>query len=282
MSIHVKYYGVRGSTPTPGMQYDKFGGNTTCVYIKIDGHNIIIDSGTGIRNLGLDLLKSFPRDGGHAHILFTHTHWDHIQGFPFFIPIYMPNNKFDIYGETKVIPANKRNETWTIEDVLSMQQNFMYFPVTIKDLPSHLNFHELHSESVINAGGIEIQCKRLRHPNDSLGFRFNIHKKSYVYCTDIEHSEEMVKELAKFAANADVLAYDCQYTPEEYTASKIGWGHSTYEAAAEVAIKANVKQVHMIHHDPLHTDAFLLDMEKSAKKLFKNMTMIPEGFSFDI
>ncbi|MDH4263558.1 MAG: MBL fold metallo-hydrolase [Spirochaetia bacterium] len=282
MPIHIKYYGVRGSTPTPGMQYDKYGGNTTCVYIKIDGQHIIIDSGTGIRNLGLDLLKIFPKEGGHAHILFTHTHWDHIQGFPFFVPIYMPSNKFDIYGETKVIPANNRNETWTIENVLSMQQNFMYFPVRIKDLPSNLNFHELKPEVIINPGSFEIHCKRLRHPNDALGFRFNYNKKSYVYCTDIEHSDAMTEELVKFAMNADVMAYDCQYTPEEYTASKIGWGHSTYEVAAEIAIKANIKHVHMIHHDPMHTDTFLQDMEKSARKLFKNMIMIPEGFSFDI
>ena len=280
--MHVKYYGVRGSTPTPGKLFDKFGGNTTCVYLKINNQNFIIDSGTGIRNLGLDLLKTFPNEGGHAHLFYSHTHWDHIQGLPFFIPLYMPKNRFDIYGETKMVHVNGKNETWSIEDVLAMQQHFMYFPVTIKDLASKINFHELKPEVTLNTGNVEIYCKRLRHPNDSIGFRFNFNNKSFVYCTDIEHSDEMNKELVKFAKDADVMAYDCQYTPEEYITSKIGWGHSTYEAAADVAIKANIKQVHMIHHDPMHTDTFLLDMEKSAKKLYKPMKMIPEGFSFDI
>lgn len=282
MSIKVKYYGVRGSTPTPGKQFDKFGGNTTCVMVQIKDDIIIIDTGTGIRNLGLDLLKIFPKDGGHAHILYTHTHWDHLQGFPFFIPLYMPNNSFDIYGETKMIPSKKENEQWTIQDVLNMQQNFMYFPVTLADLPAKLKFHAIEPDHKIKLPYVEVICKRLRHPNDALGFRFNYEKKSYVYCTDIEHSKEMTEELIKFADNADILAYDCQYTPEEYMASKMGWGHSTYEAAAEIAIKANVDHVHMVHHDPMHSDAFLMDMEKSARKLFKNMHMIPEGFEVEI
>lgn len=283
MSIHIKYYGVRGSTPTPGKQFDKFGGNTTCVFVKINDQNIIIDTGTGIRNLGLDLLKVLPREGGHAHIFYTHTHWDHIQGFPFFIPIYMPNNSFDIYGETKNIPGlNNTKETWSIKNVLHTQQNFMYFPVSVKDLPSRINFHEIEPGQNLDLNGFEMRFIRMRHPNDSIGMRFNYNKKSYVFCTDVEHNDTMIEELVDFAKNADIFAYDCQYTPEEYTATKTGWGHSTYEAAAEIANKGKIKKVHMIHHDPLHTDNFLLDMEKSAKKLFKNITMIPEGAEFDI
>jgi phosphoribosyl 1,2-cyclic phosphodiesterase len=175
-----------------------------------------------------------------------------------------------------------RNETWTIEDVLGMQQNFMYFPVTLADLPSTIQFHELVPDKVIHIDKLNVTCKRLRHPNDSLGFRFNINKKNYVYCTDIEHNDEMIKSLAEFAYGADVLAYDCQYTPDEYLSSKIGWGHSTYEAAAEIANKGKIKHLHMIHHDPLHTDEILLDMEKKARKLFPNAKMIPEGFEFEI
>ena len=282
MSIHIKYYGVRGSTPSPGRQFDKFGGDTTCVYLNIHGESIIIDSGTGIRNLGNDLLKIFPKDGGHAHIFYTHTHWDHIQGLPFFVPIYIPGKSFDIYGETKIIPSKGINETWSIENVLSMQQNFMYFPVTLKDLPSNLTFHEIYPDKKIQIKDFEVICKRLKHPNDSIGFRFNVNDKSYVYCTDVEHSEEMTKELIEFARGADVLAYDCQYTPEEYISSKVGWGHSTYEAAAEIAINGGIKKVHMIHHDPMHDDAFLMEMEKSAQKIFEHMMMVPEGYEFDI
>ncbi|MDH4201103.1 MAG: MBL fold metallo-hydrolase, partial [Spirochaetia bacterium] len=254
-----------------------------CVFVKINDQNIIIDTGTGIRNLGLDLLKVLPREGGHAHIFYTHTHWDHIQGFPFFIPIYMPNNSFDIYGETKNIPGlNNTKETWSIKNVLHTQQNFMYFPVSVKDLPSRINFHEIEPGQNLDLNGFEMRFIRMRHPNDSIGMRFNYNKKSYVFCTDVEHNDTMIEELVDFAKNADIFAYDCQYTPEEYTATKTGWGHSTYEAAAEIANKGKIKKVHMIHHDPLHTDNFLLDMEKSAKKLFKNITMIPEGAEFDI
>lgn len=282
MSIHLKYYGVRGSTPTPGKEFDKFGGNSTCVYLKINDENIIIDTGSGIRNLGLDLVRTFPKEGGHAHIFFSHSHWDHIQGFPFFIPIYMPKNKFDIYGETKTIKLDHKKETWTIENILAMQQNFVYFPVSLENMLSQLNFHELKPETKMNIAGIEIMFKRLKHPDHSIGFRFNYNNKSFVYLTDIEHSEEATMDLVKFAEGADIMAYDCQYTPEEYSNAKIGWGHSTYEAAAELAEKAKVKIVHMIHHDPLHNDDFLTDMEKSAKKILKSMKMIPEGYTCDI
>jgi len=286
MSIQIKYYGVRGSTPVSGKDFNHFGGNTTCVYLHIDGEHIIFDGGTGIRPLGLDLLATFGKAGGHAHIFFTHTHWDHIQGIPFFIPIYMPQNRFDIYGETKMIPTpgSKEEKRWTIEDVLAMQQNFMYFPVSTRDLASAMNFHEINEKQTIelHKGKIRITTINLRHPNTSLGFRVDFEGKSYVFCTDVEHTDECTHRIGEFAKGADILAYDCQYTPEEYQASKIGWGHSTYAIAADIARIGGIKKVHMVHHDPMHTDKALFDLEKKAQALNPNMIMVNEGLSVEI
>lgn len=285
MGFKVKYYGVRGSTPVSGKEYLKYGGNTTCIHIERDNTNIIIDAGTGIRVLGNDLLNNgFTAAGGKAHIFFSHTHWDHIQGFPFFVPIYMPQNRFHIYGQTKDIPMhdNDTEKTWTIGDVLEMQQNFMYFPVSTKDLASHIEYHEVTPGKDIVVDDLIVNTIMLRHPNSSIGFRFDCHGKRFVFCTDIEHSDGLFDAMVEFAKDADVLAFDCQYTPEEYADSKVGWGHSTYKAAIEIVKAANVKNLHMIHHDPGHTDSKLEEIESRAKKDFENAFMVPEGHSFSL
>lgn len=285
MGFTVKYYGVRGSTPTSGNGYLKYGGNTTCVYITDGKTHIIIDAGTGIRGLGNDLLnQGFAKAGGHAHIIFSHTHWDHIQGLPFFVPIYMPQNRFHIYGEAKDIPVSGHHGSneWTIEDVLAMQQNFMYFPVATKDLASQIEYETIVPGDDLNIDDFNIHTIRMRHPNNSIGFRISCGEKAYVFCTDVEHNHEQTEELAKFCEGAEILAYDCQYTPEEYKKSKIGWGHSTYEYAIEIAKKAGVKEIHMIHHDPGHTDENLTKIEKEAQKSFKNIIATPEGHSVDL
>ena len=286
MSAKIQYYGVRGSTPVCGKDYLKFGGATTCVAIDCNDHTLIIDAGTGIRQLGFDLLQRPElKSGMHVSIFFTHTHWDHIQGFPFFIPIYIPQNKFDIYGESKAIPINhetKNPKIWTIEDTLELQQNFMYFPVATKDLASSINYHTIKPENVYNLYDIEIKTMELKHPNSSMAYRFNFGKSSFVFATDVEHNDEIVAKLINFAEGADVLAYDCQYWPDEYLKSKIGWGHSTYEYGSKIALAAGVKKLHMIHHDPLHNDADLEKLEKAAQSKFKETIAIPEGFQFTL
>ncbi|MES0488454.1 MAG: MBL fold metallo-hydrolase [Leptospirales bacterium] len=285
MSVRITYYGVRGSTPSPGKNFIEFGGHTTCVFIETPTDNIIIDAGTGIRVLGNDLLKKkFGSSGGHANILFSHTHWDHIQGLPFFVPIYMPQNRFDIYGETKEIPVTETgpNQNWSIHDVLSMQQNFMYFPVGTKDLASAVDYHVLKPHETLELGGVKVETIRLSHPNSSLGFCFYIGDKKYAFCTDVEHSPEMIDTLAEFAKDAEVIAYDCQYEPKEYAATKTGWGHSTYEVGIQIAQKGNIKNLHMIHHDPMHDDTKLLAMEQETQKLFPNAIMVREGLSIEL
>ena len=285
MPVKITYYGVRGSTPSPGKDFNRYGGNTTCVFIQTEDQNIILDAGTGIRMLGNDLMnQGFGTHGGHCHLLFSHTHWDHIQGFPFFVPAYLPQNRFDIYGETKIIPVpdGDAKHQWSIQDVLSMQQNFMYFPVSTKDLASSITYHVVESGHKLDFGYTEVNILKLKHPNSSLGFSFKFKKNKYVFCTDVEHSPEMIEELAEFAKDADYLAYDSQYTPEEYKKSKIGWGHSTFAVAAEIARKAKVKMVHMIHHDPIHNDAALDDLEKRAQAEYKNIMVVPEGYTIDL
>lgn len=280
MSLQIKYYGVRGSLPVSGNGFDRFGGNTTCCFVQHKDTKIVIDAGTGIRILGLDLMGGqLPKTGGKLHMLFTHTHWDHIQGFPFFIPAFLPNVELSVYGETKVVPGLDGNEeTWDIEKILKMQQHFIYFPVGTKYMSSNKTFHTITPESRFRLGEIEVSCFALHHPNSTLAFRFDADGKSFVFATDVEHNEAMIEQLANFASGADVLAYDCQYTTSEYEAGKIGWGHSTYESGIDICKKGNIRNLHMIHHDPLHTDNTLLQMEQDARKLFPNATMIPESF----
>jgi phosphoribosyl 1,2-cyclic phosphodiesterase len=284
VSLQIKYYGVRGSLPVSGSEFNKFGGNTTCCFVQHKDTKIVIDAGTGIRILGLDLMKTeLPKSGGHLHMLFTHTHWDHIQGFPFFVPAFLPNVTLDVYGETKTVPGLDGNdETWTIEDVIKMQQHFIFFPVATKYMSSNKTFHEIAAASKFRIGEVDITCFALHHPNSSLAFRFEADGKSFVFSTDVEHNDDMIRRLGAFCQGIDVLAYDCQYTRPEYEAGKIGWGHSTYESAIEICKIGSVKNLHMIHHDPLHGDNKLLKMEADAKKLFPQSTMIPEGFEYSL
>jgi len=284
--LKIKYYGVRGSLPVGGLggEFSRYGGNTTCCYIEHKDTRIVIDAGTGIRMLGLDLMKSdFPKSGGKLNILFTHTHWDHIQGFPFFVPAFLPNVDLGVYGQTKTVPGlDGQDEVWTIERALKMQQHFIFFPVGTKYMASEKSFNEITPDSKLQFGEVSVSCFSLHHPNSTLAFRFDAGGKSFVFSTDVEHNDDMIDRLAKFCKGADVLAFDCQYTMAEYNAGKVGWGHSTYEHGIQICQGGGVKDLHMIHHDPLHTDKTLDQMKDDAQKIFANSHMIPEGFEFSL
>lgn len=270
--------------PASGADFADFGGNTTCCFVEHKDTKIVIDAGTGIRILGLDLMRGdLPKSGGHIHMLFTHTHWDHIQGFPFFIPAFLPNVTLDIYGETKTVPGlDGGDEVWTIEKVLKMQQHFIFFPVGTKYMSSNKTFREITPASKLRIGEVDIECFSLHHPNATLAFRFTADGKSFVFSTDVEHNAEMLEKLSIFCQGADVLAYDCQYTMAEYNAGKTGWGHSTYESAIEICKNGGVKNLHMIHHDPLHSDNTLRLMESDAQTLFPAAKMIRESYEFSL
>ena len=281
MTAKVQYYGIRGSTPAAGSQFEKYGGNTTCVAIQMGDENIIIDAGTGIRRLGEDILKKDTTKLKDIRILFTHTHWDHIQGFPFFIPAYLPNIHLHIYGETKTIKRERNGkeiiEEWNIKKALWMQQGFMYFPVDTHYMLSKKTFYRLYENQNYKIGNLKFKTIKLQHPNNTLGFRFEFDNGSFCFCTDVEHSKGEIEKIIKFAQGSDVLAYDCQYTPDEYERQKKGWGHSTYQAGVQIAREAGVKELHMIHHDPFRNDDSISAIEASAKKLHKDVLSVPEG-----
>lgn len=286
MKIRFQYYGVRGSIPVSGKEFSRYGGSTTCFFVETEKTKLVIDAGTGIRLLGMDLLKrEFGQGKGKLHILFTHTHWDHIQGFPFFIPCYIPGNEIHIYGETKQVKVltdagREEIQTWSIERTLYMQQMFMYFPASTHNMSANLHFHELKSGQVLELEDLKVESLTLYHPNHSLGFRITHGDFSFVFCTDVEHSDAMIEKLSAFAEGANGLAYDSQYLPEEYEQGKVGWGHSTYYHGIQIAKKANIPHFHLIHHDPTHDDEKLNSIQELAKKEFSNSFLVPEGFSF--
>lgn len=281
MPLQIKYYGVRGSVPVSGADFTRFGGNTTCCFVRHGDTRIIIDAGTGIRMLGLDLMASgIAQQGGVLHLLFTHTHWDHVQGFPFFVPAFLPNVHLHIYGQTKTFMApDGKEDVWDIERTLKVQQHFMYFPVDTHYMASQKTYHAIAPGDSFRIDNVRIACLALYHPNTTLAFRFEADNKVFVFSTDVEHNDKMIEELAAFASGADILAYDCQYTTAEYEAGKVGWGHSTYDSAITICQRGKIRELHMIHHDPLHTDNTLLAMEADAKSKFPNAIMIPEGYS---
>lgn len=288
----VRFWGVRGSIPVPGKDTVKYGGNTTCIeVVTSEGDLIIIDAGTGIRVLGQQLMKDdFGQGKGVAHIFFTHSHWDHIQGFPFFTPIFIGkrdkngkvvkevSNKLHIYGSAE----SKRS----IENSLSTQMSDCYFPVLLSDLPVTMSFTYLN-EKTIKIGKTKINTLPLRHPNGVLGFRIEDNGKILTVATDCEHPEdgECDQNLLKLSENSDILIYDGQYTPEEYEPSKFnicmapkkGFGHSTAEEGIKVAQKAHVKKLIITHHEPLHNDKMLSAMEKKIKSLMPNAIFAREG-----
>ncbi len=281
MTIKIKFWGVRGSIPAPGPETHRFGGNTSCVEVNIEDEILIFDAGTGIRKLGLDLLKRKKRPIV-ASVFISHTHWDHIQGFPFFVPAFIPGNMFQLYGG-KTFSAS-------LEEALDGQMQHPNFPVMLKDLPSTLRFHNLNEgESFaidlnpdVSNEPIHVTFDRLHHPNGVFCYRVDYKGKSVVYATDNEPGvPELDARLIKMARGADVLIMDCQYTPEEYPAKK-GWGHSTWLDGVKVAQRAQVKQLVMFHHDPERNDKDLEHVETLAKEKFSGTVAAYEGMEITL
>ena len=260
----VTFWGSRGSIATPGRSTEKYGGNTSCVSFFYNNAYYIFDAGTGIRGLGLELMDHLDRNPDQEKIelnlFLSHTHWDHIQGLPFFQPAYHPRFKLNIYGSEK--------KDIMLEKVLSGQMNSEYFPVPMSAFGSELNVHtDIENGKKIH--DIDISFQMLDHPGGSCAFKFAVQGKSFVYATDnelnnqfndnAEATDKLGSEYLEFIKDADMLIADGQYTDDEYP-SKKGWGHTSLTLLHKISYAAGVKQLIVYHHDPMHTDSFLEDL----------------------
>lgn len=270
--MRVHFWGVRGGIPTPEADKIQFGGNTSCISIELDdGHWIILDAGTGIRLLGNQLVGRYPNGGLEAHILLSHLHWDHIQGIPFFKPLFHPGNRFHFLGH--------RPQGTSLREQLEGQQDFSYFPVDMTYMQAEKRFREVANMD-FNIGGAQIRSRMLNHPGGCLGYRIQVGEASIVYATDNEHTgsgpEDAILELAE---GADILVYDSNYTPQEYEAGRTGWGHSTWLQAVVNARAAGVHQLILYHHDQDHDDRIMLEIETATREEFPNSMAAREGMS---
>ena len=276
--MQIKFWGVRGSIPCPGAKTVKYGGNTPCIEVYFPDINrlIIIDAGSGLRELGNDLMtRGQPVE---AHLFLTHTHWDHIMGFPFFVPAYLPGTHIRMYG-----PATYEDET--LEQIVGGQMTYRYFPIREAELAANIQYFSLKEETIELGDGIVVKTKYLNHPVLCLGYRIEYQDKVFctaydtevfrnIFITDPEHhdyNEEMAMEgeqvaieqnnmIEQFYQGADLLVHDSQYTQEEYEQTYIGWGHSHVEYVCAAAQRNQVKQLALFHHDPLRTDQQLDEM----------------------
>jgi len=268
----VRFWGVRGSIPTPGPETVKYGGNTSCVEVRCGEQLIILDAGSGIRKLGIELNKEAPID---AMILLSHFHWDHIQGFPFFQPGFLPHNKFYIYA------GAKRELDETVEGLMRGQMMYHNFPVSLDEMGSVMKFKGVRPGDNIPRGDIEIKTASCRHPGDALAFRISYGGASVVYATDTEHYSCIDPALFKLSQDADYLIYDAAYTPEEYCGEvgipRTGWGHSTWEEGIKLAKAANVGKLILFHHEPEHDDDFIGEVERLASKALPGTIAAYEG-----
>jgi len=269
--MKVTFYGTRGSTPVAEADFTQTGGNTSCILVTFDtGRIAILDAGTGIRKLGNDLLASSHEQYDNIFIGLSHTHWDHIQGFPFFKPAYNPRRHFTIAMCGKGRHAKK------LRCIFSEQMQRDFFPVPLNKMGAEFTFWEPDITKYEHPRGVEIIADRHKHPGGAYGYRLTENGKTLVYCTDVEHGEKIDPNVVALSRNADLLIHDAQYTPDELKEKK-GWGHSSWEQAVEVAQQAEVKRLALFHHDPDHNDSFLLNMEKECQKRFPDSFIAREG-----
>ena len=277
MTIDVRFWGVRGSIATAGPETAAVGGNTSCIEIVAGRTRIVLDAGTGVRRLGNELLAAASAAGApvDVNVLLSHVHWDHIQGVPFFAPMYIPGARIGFVAGANGTP---------LRDTLRRQMSAPTFPVDLADLPSTLSYREVRDRDRFTLGRddvVEVQVAKANHPDAVYAYRLTYGGRSVVYATDTEHYSCVDRRLVALSQDADVLIYDAQYLPEEYRGdrgmSRVGWGHSTYEAGAELAREAGVKKLVLFHHDPTRNDDGVLEIERLARTHFSETIAAREG-----
>lgn len=291
----VRFWGVRGSYPTPGAHTVRHGGNTSCIEVQAGSHTLILDGGSGIVRLGEDLLKRTRGEELCVSILITHAHGDHLIGIPFFAPLFDKRADIAFFGPSL--------EGRSIEQIVTPIMAPPYFPVDMRKLPSRRTFHTIHEEQYIiwphgdgSKPAIVTDAAKLKdaelcvsarftqsHPlNGSILYRIEYAGHCLVYATDVEWSEQIEPAFLEFAHGADLLIHDAQYTVEDYRQAKHGFGHSTIEMATSAAIAANVHTLVLFHHEPTYDDAKLDVMEAEARTHFARTYSACEGMEIDL
>jgi phosphoribosyl 1,2-cyclic phosphodiesterase len=273
--MRVRFWGTRGSIATPGPDTAGYGGNTSCVEVRAGGEVLVFDAGTGIRPLGLALMEEFGTRPFSVHLFISHAHWDHIQGFPFFMPAYARSVSLHVYGAS----GPRRS----LEMLLRGLMDTDYFPVALGDLDASLATHEFRGDD-FQVGDVTVSGCYLNHPGMALGYRVRHAGKTVVYATDHEpyrstlpalggrgeagrrYGAELDTELIRFVEGADLYIGEAQYTDEEYP-TKVGWGHSPLSATVGVALAAGAGALALFHHDPMHADEVVTAMVARAREL---------------
>ncbi|TXT26295.1 MAG: beta-lactamase domain-containing protein [Gallionellaceae bacterium] len=261
--MKVKFWGVRGSIPSPGPKTMRYGGNTTCIEVRTDGNDLIVlDGGTGIFPLAQTLLKELPVT---AHIFNTHSHWDHIHGLPFFIPIFIPGNNIHLYGAFDPISGAGP------ERIMSIQMQYSYFPVREAEMQSRIHYQTVMPGEMVSVGTATVTPTLLNHPVINLGYRIECNGKSVFFTGDHEPHyniyvpgddgyaeyqalvEEQWQSIVESIRGVDILIADSAYTRQEYPAKK-GWGHGTFDSSIQLALAAGAKTLYCTHHEPTRSD----------------------------
>ena len=270
----VRFWGVRGSTPTPQPENLRYGGNTSCVEVRVNGHIYIFDCGTGFRNLGKQLQQETNGKPLNAHIFLSHFHWDHIQGIPFFTPLYQSQRSSFVFHSSSRSRGLKR--------ALEEQMSDPYFPVDMNEMAARRQFCDIE-EGRLAFDDCVIHTKWLNHPQGCLGFRIETKDGVVVYATDNEPGHPgFDKNVRLLAEDADVLIYDAQYLPEQYEAQKRGWGHSHWREAVNVVMESGAKELVLFHHDPDHTDECIDSVVTKAREYYPRVRAAAEGMEIKL
>ncbi len=270
--MDVRFWGVRGSVASSGSSVARIGGNTSCLEVESQGHRLILDAGTGLRGLGERLMRHPPVK---ATMLFSHLHWDHVQGFPFFAPAWVPSTELVLYG-----PGVDGEQQ--LQSVLKRQMEPPNFPVPLSAMRAKFDFRSARPNQVIEVGPFRITPMELPHPQGCLGYHLEAEGKRFAYCTDVELTLESLRaELGEVLEGVDGLVLDAQYTPAEYDGSvgppKKGWGHSTMIEAARIAKATDAQRLFLFHHDPSRCDDQVEAMAEEARQVFPMAEPAREG-----